>query len=163
MLVENGAELLLIDLRAGRRVLVRDRLDASAGSASPVARPLLIPHTQAVPEVVADAVDESSASLQSLGVEIRRSAPGSITLRAIPACLAGVAPEDLLDAVTGWVTTSRRAAGLVDAFATLAESSPFDGDAGDIVDAALAGRLGGAVAALDEAMLRRLFAGAGRR
>ena len=163
VLVENGAELLLIDLRAGRRALVRDRLDASAGSAAPVARPLLIPHTQAVPEAVADAVDESSASLRSLGVEVRRSAPGSITLRAIPACLAGVAPEHLLDAVAGWVTTSRRTAGLVDALATLAESSPFDGDAGDIVDAALAGRLGGAVAAVDEAMLRRLFAGAGRR
>ena len=108
-------------------------------------------------------MDESSDSLRSLGVEIRRSAPGSITLRSIPACLAGVAPGDLLDAVAGWVTTSRRAAGLVDALAMLAESSPFDGDVGDIVDAALAGGLGGAVAAVDEAMLRRLFAGAGRR
>ena len=163
VLVENGAELLLIDVRAGRRALVRDRLDASARTAAPVARPLLIPHTRAVSEAVADAVDESSDSLRSLGVEIRRGAPGSITLRSIPACLAGVAPDDLLDTVAGWVTTSRQAAGLVDALATLAESSPFDGDAGDIVDAALAGRLGGAVAAVDEAMLRRLFAGAGRR
>ena len=142
---------------------MRDRLDASARTAAPVARPLLIPHTRAVSEAVADAVDESSDSLRSLGVEIRRGAPRSITLRSIPACLAGVAPDDLLDAVAGWVTTSRRAAGLVDALATLAESSPFDGDAGDIVDAALGGRLGGAAAAVDEEMLRRLFAGALRR
>ena len=163
VLVENGAELLLIDVRAGRRALVRDRLDASARTTAPVVRPLLIPHTRAVSEAVADAVDESSDSLRSLGVEIRRSAPGSITLRSIPACLAGVASDNLLNAVAGWVTTSRRAAGLVDAFATLAESSPFDGDAGDIVDAALAGRLGGAVAAVDEAMLRRLFADSVRR
>lgn len=162
VLVENGAELLLIDLRAGRRALVRDRLDPSAGSAAPVARPLLIPHTQAVPEAVADAVDESSASLRSLGVEIRRGAPGSITLRAIPACLAGVAPEHLLDAVAGWAKAFRRTADLADALATLAESSPFDGDADDIVDAALGGRLGAAAAAVDEAMLRRLFADAAR-
>ena len=163
VLVEDGAELLLIDLRAGRRALVRDRLDASAGSAAPVTRPLLIPHTQTVPEAVADAVDESSASLRSLGVEIRRGAPGSITLRAIPACLAGVAPEDLLDAVAGWAKASGGSADLADALATLAESSPFDGNADDIVDVAVAERLGAAVVTVDEAMLRRLFAGAGRR
>ena len=163
VLVENGAELLLIDLRAGRRALVRDRLDASAGSAAPVARPLLIPHTQAVPEAVADAVDESSATLRSLGVEVRRGAPGSITLRAIPACLAGVAPEHLLDAVAGWAKASRRAVDLADALATLAASSPFDGDVDDIVDAATGDRLGAAAVAVDEAMLRRLFADAGRR
>ena len=162
VLVETGAALLLIDLRAGRRALVRDRLDSSARSAAPVSRPLLIPHTQAVPEPVADAVDESSAVLRSLGVEIRRGAPGSVTLRAIPACVAGVAPEDLLGAVAGWAKSSRRTEDLADALAVLAESNPFDGD-DDIVDAVLAGRLGGAVAAVDEAMLRRLFADAGRR
>ena len=158
VLVENGAELLLIDLRAGRRALVRDRLDAFARTASPVARPLLIPHTQAVHEAVADAMDESSASLRSLGVEVRRSAPGSITLRAIPACLAGVAPENLLDAVADWAGTPRRVADLVDSLATLAASSPFDGDVDDIVDAATGDRLGSAAVAVDEAMLRRLFA-----
>ena len=163
VLVENGAELLLIDLRAGRRELVRDRLDVYAGAAAPVSRPLLIPHTRSVPEDVADAVDESGPSLQSIGVEVRRGAPGSITLRAIPACLAGVAPQDLLDAVAGWAKASRRTADLADALATLAQSSPFDGDADAIVDAAIASRLGAAVATVDEAMLRRLFAGAGRR
>ena len=158
VLVENGAELLLIDLRAGRRALVRDRLDPSARTATPVARPLLIPHTHAVHEAVADAVDESSASLRSLGVEVRRSAPGSITLRAIPMCLAGVAPGSLLDAVAAWAGTSRRVADLVDSLATLAASSPFGGDVDDIVDAATGDRLGGAAVAVDEAMLRRLFA-----
>ena len=163
VLVENGAELLLIDLRSGRRALVRDRLDASARTGAPVARPLLIPHAQTVAEPVADAMDESSTSLRSLGVEIRRSAPGSVTLRAIPACLAGVAPEDLLDAIADWVKTSRRTADLVGALAALAQSSPFDGDVDDIVDAALGSRLDAAVAAVDESMLRRLFAGATRR
>ena len=162
MLVERGETLLLIDVRAARRALVRERLDASARTAPPVARPLLIPHTQAVPEAVADAVDEAGDALRSLGIEIRRGAPGSITLRAIPACLAGVAPERLLDAVAGWTKASRRTAELADALAVLAESSPFDRDADDIADAALADRLGAAVVNVDEAMLRRLFAGAAR-
>ena len=163
VLVENDAELLLIDLRAGRRALVRDRLDASARTDAPVARPLLIPYTQVVPEPVADAVDGSSATLRSLGVEIRRSAPGSITLRAIPACLAGVGPEDLLDAVAGWAKASRPTADLADALAALAEVRPFDGDVDDIADAALGDRLGAGVAAVDEAMLRQLLSGATRR
>ena len=163
VLVENDAELLLVDLRVGRRALVKERLDESTRMTQPVSRPLLIPHTKAVPEAVADAVDESSVSFRSLGVEIRRGAPGSITLRAIPTCLAGVAPEDLLAATADWAGTSRRVADLVDSLATLAASSPFEGDVDDIVDAATGDRLGRAAVAVDEAMLRRLFAGAGQR
>ncbi len=163
LLVEDGAKLLLIDLCAARRALVKERLDPSTRMTRPTSRPLLIPHTQAVPEAVADAVDEWSDSLLLLGVEVRRRAPDSITLRAVPACLAGVAPESLLDTMSGWARTPRPVAeDLADALAALAESTSFDGDADDIVDAALAGRLDDAVAAVDEAMLRRLFAGAGR-
>ncbi len=163
VLVEGRGALLLIDLCAGRRALVRDRLDEAARASAPVSRPLLIPHTQAAPEVVADAVDEASASLRSLGVEIRRGAPGSITLRAIPACLAGVAPDRLLHAVAGWAKTSGPVATLVDALAALAESSPFDGDTDDVIDAAVGDRLSAGVVAIDEAMLRHLFADAARR
>ena len=163
VLVEGRGTLLLIDLCAGRRALVRDRLDEAARASAPVSRPLLIPHTQAAPEVVADAVDEASASLRSLGVEIRRGAPGSITLRAIPACLAGIAPDRLLHAVAGWAKTSGPVATLVDALAALAESSPFDGDTDDVIDAAVGDRLSAGVVAIDEAMLRHLFADAARR
>ena len=163
VLVEGRGALLLIDLCAGRRALVRDRLDEAARASAPVSRPLLIPHTQAAPEVVADAVDEASASLRSLGVEIRRGAPGSITLRAVPACLAGVAPDRLLHAVAGWAKTSGPVATLVDALAALAESSPFDGDTDDVIDAAVGDRLSAGVVAIDEAMLRHLFADAARR
>ena len=163
VLVEGRGALLLIDLCTGRRALVRDRLDEAARASAPVSRPLLIPHTQAAPEAVADAVDEASASLRSLGVEIRRGAPGSITLRAIPACLAGVAPDRLLHAAAGWAKTSGSVATLVDALAALAESSPFDGDTGDVIDAAVGDRLSAGVVAIDEAMLRHLFADAARR
>ena len=163
VLVESDEKLLLVDLRAGRRALVAGRLGESTRTAAPVSRPLLIPHTKAVSEAVADAVDEASASFRSLGIEIRRGAPGSITLRATPACLAGIAPDDLLDAVAGWTKTSRLVADLVDSLAGLAESSPFDGDVDDIIDAAIGGRLGAGAVAVDEAMLRRLFAGTGRR
>ena len=163
VLVEGRGALLLIDLCAGRGVLVRDRLDEAARMAAPVSRPLLIPHTRTVPGAVADAVDEADASLRSLGVEIRRGAPGSITLRAVPTCLAGIAPDDLLDTVAGWAKTAGAVPDLIESLAALAGRGPFDGDTGDVVDAAAGGRLGAAVTAVDEAMLRDVFAGAARR
>ena len=163
VIVEGAATLLLIDLRAGRRKLVRDRLDESARTAGAVSRPLLIPHPRQVSESVADAVDAAGAALRSLGIEVRRGAPGSVTLRAIPPCLAGVAPDALLDAISGWAGTSGPMPDLIDSLAAMAASATFGGDTGDIVDAAVGGRLGAAVADIDESMLRRLFAGAGRR
>ena len=163
VLVEGREKLLLIDLGAGRRALVRDRLGESTRTTAPVSRPLLIPHARAVPEADADAVDEASVSLRSLGIEIRRGAPGSITLRAIPACLTGIAPGDLLDTVAGWAKQSGPVSALIDSLAALAGSCPFDGDVGDVIDAAAGGRLGAAVTAVDEAMLRDMVAGATRR
>ena len=161
VIVEDAAKLLLIDLRAGRGALVRDRLEESVRTADAVSRPLLIPHPRNVSESVADAVDAAGAALRSLGIEVRRGAPGSVTLRAIPPCLAGIAPDGLLDAIADWAGTSGPVSALIDSLAAVAESAPLEGDTGDIVDAAVGGRIGAAVADIDESMLRRLFAGAG--
>ena len=163
VLVEGREALLLIDLGAGHRALVRDRLDEFTRTTAPVSRPLLIPHMRTAPEAVADAVDEADASLRSLGVEIRRGAPGSITLRAVPACLAGIAPDDLLDTVAGWAKQSGSVSALIDSLAALAERGPVDGDIGAVIDAAVGGRIGAAVTVVDEAMLRDVFANAARR
>ena len=163
VMVERGDELLLIDVRAGRRALVRERLDESTRMTAPVPRPLLIPHTQTVSEDTADAVDDAGTSLRSLGIEIRRAAPGAITLRMIPALLGGVAHDALLDSIAEWARASGQTPVLVEALAALSESWPFDGDIDDIVDAAVGGRLGVAVAAVDETMLRQLFGPAARR
>ena len=161
VLVEGRGELLLIDLGAGRRALVRDRLDEAMRKDAPVSRPLLIPHTRTVPEAAADAVDEAGPSLRSLGIGIRRGAPGTVTLRAVPACLAGIDAEKLLGAVVEWAKPSRPVADLAEALAALAGSAPFDGDAGDVIDAALGGRLRAGAVAVDEATLRRIFSMAG--
>ena len=139
VLVEGRGELLLIDLGAGRRALVRDRLDEAMRKDAPVSRPLLIPHTRTVPEATADAVDEAGSSLRSLGIGVRRGAPGVVTLRAIPTCLAGIDAEKLFDAVVEWAKPSRPVTDLAEALAALAGSAPFDGDAGDVIDAALGG------------------------
>ena len=163
VLVEGREALLLIDLCAGRRALVRDRLDEAMRKDAPVSRPLLIPHTRTAPGAVADAVDEADASLRSLGIEVRRGAPDALTLRAVPACLAGVEAEKLLEAVSGWAGSRSPVAVLADALAGLAGSSPAGDDAGDVVEAALGGRLSAGVIAVDEAVLRRIFSTAAAR
>ena len=142
---------------------MRDRLDEAMRKDAPVSRPLLIPHTRTVPGAVADAVDEAGASLRSLGVEVRRGAPGSITLRAIPPCLAGVEAEKLLEAVAGWAKSRSPVAALADALAGLAGSSPAGDHAGDVIEAALGGRLSAGAIAVDEAVLRRIFSTAAAR
>ena len=108
-------------------------------------------------------MEEADASIRRVGVEIRRSAPGTITLRAVPACLAGIAPDALLGAVADWVKASDQGSDLVSALAALAGSSPVANDIDDIVDAAVGGRLDVAVAAVDEATLRNMFTNATRR
>ena len=170
VLVEDGERLLLIELGAGRGALVRERLGESGRVQPPVSRPLLIPHTGSVPEATADAVEAAGATLRSLGIEIRRSAPGAITLRAIPPCLAGLEPDTLLDTVAHWVKASDPAkasdssvAALVDGLGNLAGSSPSTGDTDDIIDAAIEGRLATGAIGVDEATLRRLFTAAARR
>ena len=163
VLVEGREALLLVDLCAGRRALVRDRLDEAMRKDAPVSRPLLIPHTRTAPGAVADAVDEADASLRSLGIEVRRGAPDALTLRAVPACLAGVEAEKLLEAVSGWAGSRSPVAVLADALAGLAGSSPAGDDAGDVVEAALGGRLSAGVIAVDEAVLRRIFSTAAAR
>ena len=158
VLVEDRDSLLLVDLATGRRALVQERLERSSRAGDPVSRPLLIPLAQSVSEPAADAVDGASASLRSLGIEIRRPAPGALALRSVPPCLAGVAPETLLHAVANWAQTSGAAADLPELLAGLAQSRPFDGDIRDIVEAALARRLDAATVTVDEASLRRLVA-----
>ena len=158
VLVEDRDRLLLVDLATGRGALVQERLERSSRTGDAVSRPLLIPLTQSVSEPAADAVDGASASLRSLGIEIRRAAPGALALRSIPACLAGVAPEILLDAVAKWAQTSGAVADLSERLAGVAQSRPFDGDTRDIVEAALDGRLDAATVTVDEAMLGRLVA-----
>ena len=154
---------MLIDLGAGRRALVRDRLDEAMRKDAPVSRPLLIPHTRALPEAIADAVDEAGASLRSLGIEVRRSAPDAVTLRAVPSCLAGIDADKLLDAVVEWAKPSAAVADLADALAALGGSNRLDDDARDVIDAALGDRLRAGVVAVDEAMLRRIFSTAAAR
>ena len=163
VLIEGRGTLLLIDLGAGRRALVRDRLDEAMRKDAPVSRPLLIPHTRALPEATADAVDEAGASLRSLGIEVRRSAPDAVTLRAVPACLAGIDADKLLDAVVEWAKPSAAVADLADALAALAGSNRVDDGARDVIDAALGDRLRAGVVAVDEAMLRRIFSTAAVR
>ena len=142
---------------------MRDRLDEAMRKDAPVSRPLLIPHTRAVPEATADAMDEAGVPLRSLGIEIRRGAPDAVTLRAVPACLAGIDADQLLDAVVKWAKPSGPVADLADALAALAGSGSFDGDARDVIDAALGDRLRAGVVAVDEAMLRQLFSKAAAR
>ena len=60
------------------------------------AQPLLVPMSLAVAEREADVAEREAATLATLGFDITRSGPQSLSVRSIPALLSNAEPEALL-------------------------------------------------------------------
>ncbi len=94
--------LTVVDLAPARRaVILRDLRAASAGGKR-VARPLLLPLRTEVEEALADRLETKLPRLGDAGFDLRRSGPASITLHAVPICLAEVPATLLVDAILRW-------------------------------------------------------------
>jgi DNA mismatch repair ATPase MutL len=74
-----------------------------SGRSEGASRPLLLPQSVSVEESLADLLESRLYALSDAGFDLRRNAPASITLRAVPACLAHVPALALLDAVLRWM------------------------------------------------------------
>jgi len=77
---------VLVDVPRARETVCRARLTARDAPA----RPLLVPVEVPLPATAADAVEGHGESLARIGFDLRRSAPEAVTVRALPAPLAGV-------------------------------------------------------------------------
>ncbi|HSS63258.1 MAG TPA: hypothetical protein VLS27_02410, partial [Gammaproteobacteria bacterium] len=99
----SGDGLTLVDLAQTRRVLILRQLEAASGRAGGISRPLLLPWTLSVDVALADRLESRLDAVSRAGFDLRRNAPASITLRAVPACLAHVPAPALTDAILRWV------------------------------------------------------------
>ncbi len=117
----SGNGVLLIDMARTRRAIILHQLRAEHAQGSAVSRPLLLPLSYGIGEALADRLESSIDALSAAGFDLRRSAPGSITLRAVPPCLAHVPAPALLDALLRWAEGSPHpeAEALTDALATI--------------------------------------------
>lgn len=110
--------LVIVDAHAAHERVTYEQLKAVAQSNAVPGQPLLVPQTLAVTEAEARLIDEYGALLQQLGLVVDRTGPFSVTIRAVPAALAGADVVALLrDIFADWFTqgASRRLEQVLDA------------------------------------------------
>jgi DNA mismatch repair protein MutL len=99
ILAESAKGLVLVDAHAAHERITYEKLKRQHGAGSIVRQPLLLPLPVALGEAEAELVEQSAGLLLSLGLEVDRSGPDSVLLRAVPALLADGDGEALLRTV----------------------------------------------------------------
>ena len=88
--------LILVDLHAAHERIGYERLKASWSQGHVQQQPLLVPISLAVSAREADLAEERQALLADLGIDVDRTGPQRLLLRAIPAILGETDAEQLL-------------------------------------------------------------------
>ncbi len=96
VLAENAEGLVLVDMHAAHERTTYERLKQAGDSDGIRSQVLLVPVSLAVAEREADIAEQHVEILESLGFELRRSGPQSLSLRAVPTLLADVDPRALV-------------------------------------------------------------------
>jgi DNA mismatch repair protein MutL len=91
--------LRIVDLARARRPWLREHAADAVRGGEIVSRPLLVPVSREVDEVLADRFESALDALAQAGVDVRRTGPRTISLRRVPALLAGADPQAFLDAL----------------------------------------------------------------
>ena len=96
ILAESAEGLVVVDMHAAHERIGYEKLKAAHDGEGLRSQPLLVPATLAVSEREADVAEREAATLESLGFEVTRAGPQSLTLRSVPALLAHGDVEALL-------------------------------------------------------------------
>ena len=96
VLAQNAQGLVLVDMHAAHERITYERMKAAFAAQDLRAQPLLVPEALAVSEREADTAELHAALLASLGFEVRRTGPQSLSLRSVPALLADLDAKPLL-------------------------------------------------------------------
>lgn len=95
ILAENAEGLILVDAHAAHERVTYEKLKSDQTQGSIPSQTLLLPIPLEVTEAEADAAEEQQSTLESLGVELRRTGPTHVMVTALPARLP-VADADQL-------------------------------------------------------------------
>jgi len=96
ILAENVDGLIVVDMHAAHERIGYEKLKTAHDGEGLRTQPLLVPASIAVSEREADTAEREADTLASLGFELTRSGPQSLTLRSVPALLAHGDVEALL-------------------------------------------------------------------
>jgi DNA mismatch repair protein MutL len=88
--------LILVDMHAAHERTTYERMKAALGSGPIASQPLLVPVSIAVTPAEADLFEEHAPTLSRAGLEVVRSGPASVQVRAVPAFLAPMDLDELV-------------------------------------------------------------------
>jgi DNA mismatch repair protein MutL len=88
--------LILVDMHAAHERTTYERMKAALERGSVASQPLLIPLVVAVSLAEAEVLEEHADALSRVGLDIVRSGPASVQVRAIPAVLAARDLDELV-------------------------------------------------------------------
>jgi DNA mismatch repair protein MutL len=79
--------LILVDMHAAHERTTYERMKAALGNGALASQPLLTPIAISVSQAEADELEEHAAMLTQAGLDVERSGPTGVQIRAIPAFL----------------------------------------------------------------------------
>ncbi|HKU13203.1 MAG TPA: DNA mismatch repair endonuclease MutL [Steroidobacteraceae bacterium] len=88
--------LILVDMHAAHERTTYERMKAALGAGPIASQPLLVPVSIGVAAAEADLFEEHAATLARAGLEVVRSGPASVQVRAVPAFLAPMDLDELV-------------------------------------------------------------------
>lgn len=88
--------LILVDMHAAHERTTYERMKAALHAGPIASQPLLVPVSIAVAPAEADLFEEHAATLARAGLEVVRSGPASVQVRAVPAFLAPMDLDELV-------------------------------------------------------------------
>ncbi|HYE35322.1 DNA mismatch repair endonuclease MutL [Methylocaldum sp.] len=96
ILAESRNGLIVVDAHAAHERITYEKLKEQVGARSVPTQPLLLPIRIQVTAAEADLAEESAEVFESLGIELRRTGPETLMVRALPALLADADGERLV-------------------------------------------------------------------
>ncbi|MEO6517687.1 MAG: DNA mismatch repair protein MutL, partial [Pseudoxanthomonas sp.] len=96
ILAENADGLVVVDMHAAHERIGYEKLKQAHDGIGLHSQPLLVPLNLAVAEREAEVAEREPETLATLGFDIIRSGPQSLSIRAVPALLAQAEPASLL-------------------------------------------------------------------
>jgi DNA mismatch repair protein MutL len=107
--------LILVDMHAAHERTTYERMKAALASGDVPSQPLLLPRVTSVSQGEADVLEEHAPSLLRLGLDVARSGPASVQVRAVPAFLKPTDLEELLQRICADLTATGATRGVEDA------------------------------------------------
>lgn len=107
--------LILVDMHAAHERTTYERMKAALSNGGIASQPLLVPLSVSVSPGEADVLEEHAPALNRLGLDVVRSGPASVQIRAVPAFLVQKDLDELLRRITADLSADGTTRGIEEA------------------------------------------------